>query len=66
MTIKERFQQQVSMTVLQRQCMIIVTLLATIGALTAWPRFHSDAMSLEWPVYLVLAAFFAIPLFKKN
>ena len=66
MNIKERFQRKITMTVLQRQCMIIVTLLSTLLLLTAWPRFRNDAMSLDWYVYLTLGIVFFIPLFKRN
>jgi len=54
------------MTALQRQCMIIVTLLSTLLLLTVWPKFRNDAMSLVWYVYLILIIIFLIPLFKKN
>jgi len=66
MNIKERFQRKTTMTVLQRQCMIVVTLLSTLLLLTAWPRFRNDAMSLDWYVYLILVIVFLIPLFKRN
>ncbi|MBT7300274.1 MAG: hypothetical protein HN849_12210 [Victivallales bacterium] len=54
------------MTVLQRQCMIIVTLLSTLLLLKVWPRFSDDAMSVAWYVYLVLIAAFAVPLLRKT
>jgi uncharacterized membrane protein YqjE len=66
MKIKELFQRKITMTVLQRQCMIIVTLLSTLCLMTIWPRFRTDAMSLEWYVYLILIVIFLIPLVKKN
>jgi hypothetical protein len=66
MGIREQFRKTVTMTVPQRQCMVIVTLLSTLCLLTAWPRFRSDAMSLEWYVYLFLVFIFLIPLFKRN
>ena len=66
MGLKERFQRKITMTVLQRQCMLIVTLLSTLCLLTAWPRFRSDAMSLDWWVYLILIAVFLVPFFKSN
>ncbi|PKK82981.1 MAG: hypothetical protein CVT49_10985 [candidate division Zixibacteria bacterium HGW-Zixibacteria-1] len=66
MTIKERFQRKITMTALQRQCMLIVTLLSTLFLLSVWPRFRSDAMSLDWYVYLILILIFLIPLFKRN
>jgi len=64
MNIKKRLQTKISMTVLQRQCLIIVTLFSTLLLLTVWPRFHNDAMSLDWYVYLVLVLVFLIPIFK--
>jgi len=66
MSIKERFQKKITMTVLQMTCMIIVTLLSTLLLFTVWPRFRSDALSLDWYVYLIMVIIFSIPLFKKN
>ena len=66
MGLKARLARKITMTVLQRQCTVIVTMLATLGLARAWPRFHSDAMSLEWYVYLVMVLLFAIPLFKRT
>jgi len=66
MNIRQRLQTKISMTVLQRQCLIIVTLLSTLLLLTIWPRFLNDALSLNWYVYLVLILVFLIPLFKGN
>ena len=64
MKLKERFQRKISMTVLQRQCMIIVTLMSTLLLITVWPRFRTDAMSLGWYVYLILIIVFLIPIIK--
>jgi len=66
MGLKERFQRKVTITVLQMQCMLVVTLLSTICLITVWPRFRSDAMSLDWYVYLIIIAVFSIPLFKRS
>jgi len=66
MGIKERFQRKITMTVLQMNCLIIVTLLSTSCLITVWPRFRNDAMSLDWYVYLILIGIFLIPLFKRN
>jgi hypothetical protein len=66
MGLKERFQRSITMTVLQRQCMIIVTLLSTLLLLTIWPRFRSDALSLDWYVYLILVIIFSAPLLKRG
>lgn len=66
MSILKHLQQKVTMSIIQRQCMIIVTLLSTLCLLELWPRFHDDAMSVEWYVYLIMIIIFAIPLFKKN
>jgi uncharacterized membrane protein YqjE len=64
MNIKKRLQTKISMTVLQRQCLIIVTLFSTLLLLTVWPRFRNDALSLGWYVYLVLVLVFLIPIFR--
>ena len=66
MKIKERFQRKISMTVLQRQCLIIVTLLSTLLLINVWPRFRTDAMSLDWYVYLILIIVFLIPIIKRK
>ncbi len=66
MKLKERFQRKISMTVLQRQCMIIVTLMSTLLLITVWPRFRTDAMSLDWYVYLILIIVFLIPIIKRK
>jgi len=66
MNIKERLQTKTTMTVLQRQCVIIVTMLSTLLLVTIWPRFRADVMSFDWYMYLILIAVFAIPLFKRN
>ncbi len=39
MGIRERLQREITVTVLQRQCIIIVTLLSTLCALNSWPGF---------------------------
>lgn len=66
MGIKERFQRVITMTVLQMQSILIVTLLSTLCLLKVWQRFLNDAMSVEWYVYLILIFIFAIPLYKKK
>ena len=66
MKLYERLQKKITMTVLQRQSSIIVTMLSTIFLLSIWPRFLSDALSLRWYAYLILIIFFSIPLFRKN
>ena len=66
MRIKDRFRQEVKMSVLQRQSMIIVTMLSTIFALTIWPRFLADALSVNPAVYLVLIGVAAVPLFMRR
>ena len=66
MGIKERLQREITLTVLQRQSIIIVTMLSTIGAITVWPRFLSDAMSVAWYWYLILILISGIPLFGKR
>ena len=65
MGLREHFQRSVTMTVLQLACTIIVTLMSTLLLLTIWPRFRSDALSLDWYVYLILAIIFSAPLLKR-
>lgn len=65
MWLKDRFLKKITMTVLQRQCMIIVTLLSTLLLIKVWPRFRSDAFSVNWQWYIVLILIFFIPLVMK-
>jgi len=66
MGIKDRLQKEITITVLQRQCIIVVTLLSTLCALSAWPRFLNDAMSIEPYLYLIPISIFALPLFQRH
>jgi hypothetical protein len=66
MKLKETLQSKISMTLIQRKCMIIITILVTLLILTIWPRFYIDAMRVEWWIYSIFILIFAIPLFKKN
>jgi hypothetical protein len=66
MGLKERFQRTISMTVMQRQSMIIVTMLSILMLANIWPRFLADALSLDWYIYLILIILFAIPLYKRS
>jgi len=65
-TIRDRFRKEVKMSVLQRQSMIIVTMLSTLFLLSIWPRFLADALSVNWAVYLLLIGVAAVPLFKRG
>lgn len=62
MQMMDRFKQEVRMSVLQRQCMIIVSVLGTTFLLSIWPRFLEDALSVNWMVYVVLISVAALPL----
>ncbi|MCJ7629555.1 MAG: hypothetical protein MUO50_14360 [Longimicrobiales bacterium] len=66
MGLKDHLQRSITMTVLQRSCMIVVTLLSTLLLLTIWPRFRNDALSLDWYVYLILVILFSAPLLKRG
>ena len=66
MNIRERLQRKVSMTVLQRQCLIIVTLLSTLLLASVWPRFRNDALSFGWLGYVILIALFLTPLLQRD
>lgn len=66
MSLKELLQRKITMTVIQRQSMIIVALLSTLLLITVWPRFLNDAMSVAWYVYLLLIIIFMIPFFKRS
>ena len=50
------------MTALQRQCLIIVTLLSTLLLIKTWSRFQSDAMEFPAFGYVLLIMIFVIPL----
>ena len=60
MGLKERFQRKITMKVYERQCMIIITLLTTLLLINIWPRFRSDAMSVDWYWYVILIVIFLI------
>jgi hypothetical protein len=66
MGLRDRFQRKVTLSTLQLQCTIVVTLLSTVFLFTVWPRFRNDALSLDWWVYLILISLVAMPLFKRN
>ena len=64
--LKERLQRKITMKVYERQCMLIITLLATLLLIKIWPRFRSDAMSVDWYWYVTLIVIFLILLFGKR
>lgn len=66
MGFRERLQREITMTVLQRQSIIIVTMLSTLCAINVWPRFLDDATSIEWYFYLILIAIFGLPLIVRR
>ena len=66
MRLKERLNRKLTMTVIERQCMIIVTLLSTLLLIKVWPRFRSDALSVEWYWYIILVCIFSFPLLFKG
>jgi len=66
MKLKDRFQTKITMTVLQRQCLVIVTMLSTLLFISIWPRFLADALSVNWVVYLILIGISLIPFLKRT
>jgi hypothetical protein len=64
MGLKKRLNRKITLTVIQRQSTIIVTLLATAFLMNIWPRFRNDALEIPWYAYLILIAIFSIPLFR--
>lgn len=64
MRLKERLQRRVTMKRYELQFVIISTLLFTLFLITAWPRFRSDAMSIDWYWYLILTIIFVAPIYK--
>lgn len=60
MGLKERFQRKITMKVYERQCLVIITVLATLLLFNIWPRFRSDAMSVDWYWYVILIVIFLI------
>jgi len=65
MWLKNRLQRNISMKVYELQYMMIVTLLLTLFLINVWPRFRSDALSIQWYWYLVLTFIFSIPFYKR-
>lgn len=66
MKMMDRLRREVRMSVLQRQSMIIVTLLGTLLLLSVWPRFLDDALSVHWLVYILMIAIAATPLVRRG
>ena len=66
MELKKRLQRKITINRFELASIIITTLLVTILFITIWPRFRSDAMSVDWYWYLVLIIIFLIPLWKKG
>jgi len=64
MDIKKRFKRQITMTVLQRQCTIIISMLGTLFLAKMWPRFLNDVLIFPWYLYVLLIVVFAVPLFR--
>jgi len=65
MWLKKWLDKKITLTILQRQCMIIITLLLTLFLINVLPRFRNDAMSFPWYVYIALIILFSIPFIKK-
>ena len=65
MWLKDRLQKKITIKLYEWQCMIIVTLLLTLFLINVWPRFRSDALSIEWYWYLILVFIFSIPFYKR-
>jgi len=62
--IKKRFRREITMTVLQRQCTVIISMLGTLFLAKMWPRFLNDALTFPWYLYVLLIVGFAVPLFR--
>lgn len=65
MNIKERFQRNITIKQYEVNLMIITGIFLTLFLFKAWPRFRSDAMSIEWYWYLSFMILFALPYSKK-
>jgi hypothetical protein len=65
MKLREKLEIDVTLKRWELQFVIISTLLFTLFLITAWPRFRSDAMSIDWPWYLILTLIFGLPIFTK-
>ena len=63
--IKKRINRPITIRQIDVNFMLITGMMFTLFLITLWPRFRSDAMSVEWYWYLVLALVVAIPLYKK-
>ena len=65
MGLKERLQRKTTMKVYERQCMVILTVLTTLLFINIWPRFRTDAMSVDWKGYIILIVIFLIPFLNR-
>jgi hypothetical protein len=64
MRLRERLERKITIKRWELNFVIISTLLFTLFLIQAWPRFRSDAMSINWYWYLVLALIFSVPAYK--
>jgi hypothetical protein len=66
MKINQRLNRKINITALQRQSIIVITLLVTSLLMKIWPRFRNDALEFPWFGYAILIIIFAIPFFRKK
>jgi uncharacterized membrane protein len=55
MGLKERFNRVLEIKVYELSLSLIFMIFVILFLYTAWPRFRSDAMSIEWYWYLSFA-----------
>ena len=64
--LEDVLHRKVEYTVLQRNALIIVTLLSTLLLVNLWPRFRFDAASFPWYGYVILIVLSAALLARKK
>jgi len=65
MNIKEKLQRKITIKQYELTFVIISVIFFVLFLITAWPRFRSDAMSIQWYWYLVLTVVFLVPVYKR-
>ena len=63
--LKKRINRKVVIRQIDVNFMLITGMMFTLFLITLWPRFRSDAMSVEWYWYLGFTIFFFLLYAKK-
>jgi len=62
--VKDAFNRKITITSLQRNYIIIITMLSTLLLLNFWPRFLNDVLNFPMVGYITLLVVFSILLYR--